>query len=178
MKTNLFITGASGFIGFHVAKRYLDMGFKVRGFDSMNSYYDIKLKKSRLNILKRYKNFSFIKGNLENQKMLDYAIIKFKPSIIIHLAAVSHANKSNKDPHSTFDHSLRTLENTLDFSKDKKTHVIYMSSSMVYGDFKSESVNEDETCKPIGIYGSLKYSGEIILKSYNKNKISENDLFE
>ena len=93
---------------------------------------------------------------------------KINPDIIIHLAAVSHANKSNKDPHSTFDHSLRTLENTLDFSKDKKIHVIYMSSSMVYGDFKSNSVNENEICKPIGIYGSLKYSGEIILKSYNK----------
>ena len=168
MKTKLFITGSSGFIGFHVAKKYLDKGFKVHGFDSMNNYYDVKLKKSRLKILEKYKNFTFTKGNLENQKILNNSIGKFKPSIIIHLAAVSHANKSNKDPHSTFDHSLRTLENTLDFSKDKKTHVIYMSSSMVYGDFKSESVNEDETCKPIGIYGSLKYSGEIILKSYNK----------
>ena len=66
---------------------------------------------------------------------------------------------------STFDHSLRTLENTLDFSKNKGTQIIYMSSSMVYGDFKSDKVTEDEVCKPIGIYGSLKYSGEIILKS-------------
>ena len=69
MKTKLFITGSSGFIGFHVAKRYLDKGYKVRGFDSMNNYYDVKLKKSRLKILKKYKNFSFIKGNLENQSV-------------------------------------------------------------------------------------------------------------
>ena len=74
------------------------------------------------------------------------------PDIIIHLAAVSHANKSNKDPHSTFDHSLRTLENTLDFAKNKKVHVIYMSSSMVYGDFNADKVNEDKNCKPIGIW--------------------------
>jgi len=56
MKTKLFITGSSGFIGFHVAKKYLDKGFKVRGFDSMNNYYNVKLKKSRLKILKKYKN--------------------------------------------------------------------------------------------------------------------------
>ena len=55
MKTKIFITGSSGFIGFHVAKKYLEKGLKVRGFDSMNNYYDVKLKKSRLKILKRYK---------------------------------------------------------------------------------------------------------------------------
>ena len=64
MKTKIFITGSSGFIGFHVSKRYLDKGFRVCGFDSMNNYYDIGLKKSRLRILKDYKNFTFIKGNL------------------------------------------------------------------------------------------------------------------
>ena len=89
------------------------------------------------------------------------------PDIIIHLAAVSHANKSNKDPHSTFDHSFRTLENTLTYAKNNKTHVIYMSSSMVYGNFESEDVNETE-CEPIGIYGTLKYSGELLVKAYNQ----------
>ena len=89
------------------------------------------------------------------------------PDIIIHLAAVSHANKSNKDPHSTFDHSFRTLENTLDYAKINKTHTIYMSSSMVYGNFDSEDVKEERMCKPIGIYGTLKYSGELLVKAYN-----------
>ena len=68
MKTKIFVTGSSGFIGFHVTKRYLDKGFKVHGLDSMNNYYDIKLKKSRLKILKKYKNFKFIKGSLEKKK--------------------------------------------------------------------------------------------------------------
>lgn len=90
------------------------------------------------------------------------------PDIIIHLAAVSHANKSNKDPHSTFDHSFRTLENTLDFAKNNKIHVIYLSSSMVYGNFDSKDVNEETPCKPIGIYGTLKYSGELLVKAYNQ----------
>ena len=85
---------------------------------------------------------------------------KIKPDVIIHLAAVSHSNKSNKDPHTTFDNSLRTLENTLDIAKLHKTQVIYLSSSMVYGDFKSEKVSETEHCDPIGIYGNLKLAGE------------------
>ena len=98
MKTKLFITGSSGFIGFHVAKRYLDKGFKVCGFDSMNNYYDVKLKKSRLRILKNYKNFSFVKGNLENQKILNNSINNFKPSIIIHLAAQAGVRYSIQNP--------------------------------------------------------------------------------
>lgn len=90
------------------------------------------------------------------------------PDIVIHLAAVSHANKSNKDPHSTFDHSLRTLENTLDVCRKNKTHVIYFSSSMVYGNFNSNVVDEETPCNPLGIYGNLKYAGELIVKSYNQ----------
>ena len=61
----IFLTGSSGFIGFHLSKKLLDKGHSVHGFDSMNNYYDVKLKKSRLKILKKYKNFSFTKGNLE-----------------------------------------------------------------------------------------------------------------
>ena len=71
MKTKLFITGASGFIGFHAAKKFLDKGYIVRGFDSMSNYYDVKLKKARLNILRKYKKFSFTKGMLENKKLLN-----------------------------------------------------------------------------------------------------------
>jgi nucleoside-diphosphate-sugar epimerase len=93
---------------------------------------------------------------------------QINPDIIIHLAAVSHANKSNKDPHNTFDHSLRTLENTLDFARNRNTHVIYISSSMVYGNFETDEVDEESICKPIGIYGSLKLAGELIVKSYNQ----------
>ena len=68
----------------------------------------------------------------------------------------------------TFDHSLRTLENTLDVCRVRKTHVIYFSSSMVYGNFTSGSVNEETKCEPIGIYGNLKFAGELIVKSYNQ----------
>jgi len=177
---NILLVGGCGFIGHNLAIKLVEKNYNVSIVDSLavnnllsftdSSIVNKNLYRSILN--NRIELLNDKKINLYIQDARNYHSVsklydKINPSIIIHLAAVSHANKSNKDPHSTFDHSLRTLENTLDFSKDKNIHVIYMSSSMVYGDFKSESVNEDETCKPIGIYGSLKYSGEIILKSYN-----------
>ena len=75
----ILVTGSSGFIGFHLSKRLLENGHKVHGVDSMNSYYDIKLKKARLSILKKYKNFSFTKTKIENEKKLKIA---FKPDKI------------------------------------------------------------------------------------------------
>ena len=94
----IFITGSSGFIGFHITKKLLDKGFNVCGYDSMNRYYEIKLKKSRLNILKKYKNFSFVKNRIENEKILKKTIINFKPNIIIHLAAQAGVRYSLKNP--------------------------------------------------------------------------------
>ena len=82
MKSKIFITGAAGFIGFQSAKKFLEKGIKVHGFDCINNYYDIKLKKTRLEILKKYKNFTFTKANLENEKKLSDCIIKFKPQIL------------------------------------------------------------------------------------------------
>ena len=98
MKTKIFITGTSGFIGFHTAKKFLDKGFSVRGFDSMNNYYDVRLKKARLSILKRYKKFTFTKSNLENKNKLSKSISNFKPQIIIHLAAQAGVRYSIINP--------------------------------------------------------------------------------
>ncbi len=93
------------------------------------------------------------------------------PNVIVHLAAVAHANLSNKDPHSTFDHSLRTLENALDNARSTSRHVehfVYFSSSMVYGNFEADMVTEDTPCEPIGIYGALKFAGERMVIAYNQ----------
>ena len=94
-------------------------------------------------------------------------IIDFKPNIVIHLAAVSHANISNIDPEYTFEHSLRTLINTLEIVKKTKSHLIFFSSSMVYGNFNGKKVSENTKCNPIGIYGNLKLAGEMMVKSYS-----------
>jgi nucleoside-diphosphate-sugar epimerase len=103
-----------------------------------------------------------------NYHALSQLISKIKPQVVIQLAAVSHANKSNKDPYSTFDHSFRTLENALDASRGKIEHFIYFSSSMVYGHFTETAVTEESNCNPLGIYGALKYGGEKLVIAYNQ----------
>ena len=169
MKTKLFITGSSGFIGFHVAKRYLDKGFKVYGFDSMNNYYDVKLKRSRLNILKKYKNFSFTKGNLENQKKLNSSINKFKPSIIIHLAAQAGVRYSIKNPKIYLNSNIIGTFNVIECAKKLKIrHLIIGSSSSVYGANKKFPFQEiDKTDRQISFYAATKKSTENIAHSYS-----------
>ena len=169
MKTKLFITGSSGFIGFHVAKRYLDKGFKVYGFDSMNNYYDVKLKRSRLNILKKYKNFSFTKGNLENQKKLNSSINKFKPSIIIHLAAQAGVRYSIENPKIYLNSNIIGTFNVIECAKKLKIkHLIIGSSSSVYGANKKFPFQEiDKTDRQISFYAATKKSSENIAHSYS-----------
>jgi len=99
---------------------------------------------------------------------LTRALVDIKPQVIIQLAAIAHANRANKDPFSTFDHSFRTLENALDCARGTAEKFIYFSSSMVYGNFDGESVTEDRHCEPIGIYGALKYGGEKLVIAYNQ----------
>ncbi len=177
----ILLVGGSGFIGHNLSIYLKNKGHDPYIVDSLavNNLLsftndEVKNKKlynsilnNRLDIIQKNK----IKLTIQDAR--DYHAIcrlydEINPDIIIHLAAVSHANKSNKDPHSTFDHSLRTLENTLDFCRSKKIHLIYLSSSMVYGNFNSKQVDEKTACNPLGIYGTLKYSGELIVKSYNQ----------
>ncbi len=102
---------------------------------------------------------------------LTRTLAEIKPQVIVQLAAIAHANRSNKDPFSTFDHSFRTLENALDFSRGEGAGVeqfLYFSSSMVYGNFDGEAVSEDRHCEPLGIYGALKYGGERLVIAYNQ----------
>ena len=169
MKTKIFITGSSGFIGFHVAKKYLDKGFKVRGFDSMNNYYDVNLKKSRLNILKKYKNFSFTKGNLENQRILNNSIKKFKPAIIIHLAAQAGVRYSINNPDIYLNSNIYGTFNIIKVANQIKVkHLIIGSSSSVYGANKKIPFKEiDKTDHQVSFYAATKKSTESLAHSYS-----------
>ena len=93
---------------------------------------------------------------------------QIKPQVVVQLAAVAHAGNSNKDPYNTFDHSLRTLENALDSVRAYVEHFIYISSSMVYGNFQSAEVDEEHPLNPIGIYGALKVAGEKMVIAYQQ----------
>jgi nucleoside-diphosphate-sugar epimerase len=100
--------------------------------------------------------------------LLGTHLSRLKPDVVVQLAAIAHANRANKDPYSTFDHSMRTLENALDSVRESKPHFIFFSSSMVYGDFDGEAVTEDRQCNPMGIYGALKLSGEKLVHAYHQ----------
>jgi nucleoside-diphosphate-sugar epimerase len=99
---------------------------------------------------------------------LSRILTEIKPQVIIHLAAIAHAGTSNKDPYSTFDHSLRTLENALDWARVDIEQFIFFSSSMVYGNFLTEEVDEEHPLNPMGIYGALKVAGEKMVIAYQQ----------
>ena len=176
----ILLVGGSGFIGHNLALYLKEKNANPYIVDSLsiNNLYsldneEIKNKKlysailnNRIDLLKK-KNIELIIQDARDHLAVSKIYNQIDPDIIIHLAAVSHANKSNKDPHTTFDNSLRTLENTLDYAKVNKKHVIYLSSSMVYGNFDGKDVSEETNCKPMGIYGTLKLSGEHIVKAYS-----------
>ena len=165
----IFITGSSGFIGFHVAKKFLDKGIKVHGFDSMNNYYDVGLKKSRLNILRKYNKFSFTKGNIENQKILNNSILKFKPSIIIHLAAQAGVRYSIENPDAYLNSNVLGTFNIIKIAnKIKVKHLIIGSSSSVYGANKKFPFQEtDKTDLQVSFYAATKKSSESLAHSYS-----------
>jgi UDP-glucuronate 4-epimerase len=169
MKTKIYITGASGFIGFHVARKFLDNGLVVHGFDSMNNYYDIKLKKSRLSILKKYNKFSFTKGLLENQELLNQSVIKFKPSIIIHLAAQAGVRYSIDNPDVYLNTNILGTFNVIKISNIIGVkHLIIGSSSSVYGANNKIPFQEiDKTDHQVSFYAATKKSTESLAHSYS-----------
>ena len=179
------LIGGAGFIGHNLALALNRLGAKVDVVDSLqvNNLYSFGKFSSSQNVLHRALYLKLINMRLDLlcqanislhlQDARDYhalsrMISDIGPEVVIQLAAVSHANQSNKDPYSTFDHSFRTLENALDASRGSVEHFIYFSSSMVYGHFNGAAVTEETTCNPLGIYGALKYSGEKIVIAYNQ----------
>ena len=165
----IFITGSSGFIGFHLSKKFLDKGHSVYGYDSVNDYYDLKLKKERNNILKRYKRFKFTKGNLENYNKLSKVVSKFRPKIIIHLAAQAGVRYSIDNPDVYLNSNILGTFNVLKVSdKIKVKHLIIGSSSSVYGANKKIPFKEiDKTDNQISFYAATKKSTESLAHSYS-----------
>lgn len=177
------LIGGGGFIGHNLALSLNEMGAQVDIIDSLqiNNLYSfiqpvkdilnrdlyLKIINERLDFLRQKKILLHLQ-DARDYHALTRILMYISPDVVIHLAAVSHANKSNKDPYSTFDHSLRTLENSLDASRNIIKHFIYFSSSMVYGNFNTREVTEETVCNPLGIYGALKYSGEKLVIAYNQ----------
>lgn len=177
------IVGGAGFIGHNLALELKSLGAIPHVIDGLQvnnlGYYTsgysadpnaeryIAFINERLSLL-RASGVGLHVIDVRDYHLISHTLSSIKPDTIVHLAAISHANRSNKDPFSTFDHSMRTLENVLDACRDAGTHVIYFSSSMVYGNFEGDTVSEDRQCNPMGIYGALKFGAEKLVIAYNQ----------
>ncbi|MBP9864901.1 MAG: NAD(P)-dependent oxidoreductase [Candidatus Omnitrophica bacterium] len=178
------LIGGAGFIGHNLALTLKKLGADVEVIDSLqvnnlltfagrsgkdpNTQLHFRFLNERIALLQDA-GIPLDVQDARDYHGLSHVLNRIKPSVIIHLAAVAHAGTSNKDPYSTFDHSLRTLENALDYARTGQVeHFIYFSSSMVYGNFNAKAVTEETHCEPLGIYGALKFAGEKMVIAYNQ----------
>lgn len=169
------LVGGGGFIGHHAALEMARVGWEPTIIDSfaINNLYALKpeetvaraMIKERLDLLAEAR-IPIIHLDARQYQLLSEMISALQPDIILHLAAVSHIDRGNKDPYSTLDHSLRTLENSLDIARALATRIVYFSSSTVYGDWTKEVLSEASSCNPKGIYGAMKLCGEILVNAY------------
>ena len=165
----ILITGSSGFIGFHLSKLLLENGNTIHGIDSMNNYYDVSLKKARLKILLKYKKFSFSKIDLENNQKIENIFKKFKPKVVIHLAAQAGVRYSIDKPRVYLNSNIDGTFNVIESShKVKVNHLIMASSSSVYGANKKIPFKEiEKTETQLSIYASTKKANESMAHSYS-----------
>ncbi len=168
MDKKIVITGAAGFIGFHLALSYLKDGIKILGIDNCNDYYSPKLKKDRLKILFEHKNFTFLNEDLCNYNACYKSIKKFSPDKIVHLAAQAGVRYSIENPKAYIDSNIYGFFNILEISRHLNIKgLIYASSSSVYGSNKEIPFSIlHKTDNPISLYAASKKSNEVIAHSY------------
>ena len=160
------ITGVAGFIGMHFAKKMLDLGYKVLGVDNINNYYDPKLKKSRIKILAKYKNFKFVRADLKDPNSYK-KIKKSNISHIVHLAGQAGVRYSIKNPAAYVNDNILSFVHLLETFKDSKKIkcIVYASSSSVYGKSK-EHFSKNYLLQPISMYAATKMCMELISNVY------------
>jgi len=170
MKKTL-ITGVAGFIGFHSAMYELSKGNYVIGVDNLNDYYDIKIKKDRLNILKKEKNFLFFKNDLNNQNFYKKLKKYFKDiEVVIHLAGQAGVRYSINNPETYIINNILAYVKLLEFFKHsrKLKVILYASSSSVYGEKGEKKLSNFIVSKPQSVYSASKISMELISNVYSK----------
>jgi UDP-glucuronate 4-epimerase len=159
------ITGSNGFIGFHLIKALstLHQNSTIIGVDNMNDYYDVNLKNYRLSYLENIPNFLFIKGDITDKIFIKNIFNTYKPNIVIHLAAQAGVRYSLINPYSYINNNINGFYNVIENCKNYNIeHLIYASSSSVYG-------NYNDTSKPESLYAVTKKTNELIGYSYSQN---------
>jgi UDP-glucuronate 4-epimerase len=165
----ILVTGAAGFIGFHVARRLLEEGRHVIGLDSLNHYYDPALKRSRLEILRENSNFDFTQADLSDRSSIAALFAKHRFPVVVHLAAQAGVRHSIHQPHDYIDANLEGFANVLEGCRHHECrHLIYASSSSVYGaNTKLPFSVHDKTDHPISLYAATKKANELMAYSYS-----------
>ena len=174
----ILVTGAAGFIGSNLVKRiYQEVpSATVVGIDNMNAYYDVALKEFRLNELHKYLTFTFIKGNIADKALITEVFDKYKPSVVVNLAAQAGVRYSITNPDVYVESNLIGFYNILeacrhsyDNGQNGVDHLVYASSSSVYGSNKKVPYStDDKVDNPVSLYAATKKSNELMAHAYSK----------
>ncbi|HLA28368.1 MAG TPA: NAD-dependent epimerase [Syntrophales bacterium] len=165
---NMLVTGAAGFIGFHLSMQLLAQGEFVVGLDNLNSYYDVKLKEARLSILKKNRNFQFIKTNLADREAMAKLFNEYKFDIVVNLAAQAGVRYSLINPHAYIESNIVGFMNILEGCRHQQVrHLIFASSSSVYGaNTKTPFSIHDNVDHPLSLYAATKKANELMAHTY------------
>ena len=165
----ILVTGAAGFIGFHLSKSLLDDGYKVLGIDNVNDYYDPNLKWARLDILKKYDNFKFDRVDIADRESITKSFTAFKPEKVVNLAAQAGVRYSIENPYAYMNSNLVGFLNIIELCRHNNVKgLIYASSSSVYGGNEKIPFSvDDRVDNPISLYAATKKSNELIANAYS-----------
>lgn len=174
----ILVTGSSGFIGANLCKALFEEfgNIKIIGIDNMNDYYDVSLKEFRLSQLHNYSNYTFVKGDIADKLFIKEIFEKYQPSIVVNLAAQAGVRYSITNPDTYiqsniigFYNILEACRHSYDDGKTKVEHLVYASSSSVYGSNKKVPYSTgDKVDNPVSLYAATKKSNELLAHSYSK----------
>ena len=169
MSKSILVTGAAGFIGFHLSKKLLNLGYSVVGLDNLNDYYDVNLKRSRLDILKQNPNFTFREADLSDKQMLDNIFKEFAFPYVVNLAAQAGVRYSITNPYAYSRSNLVGFLNILEGCRHFGVkHLVYASSSSVYGANKKMPFSvHSNVDHPLSLYAATKKSNELMAHTYS-----------
>ena len=168
----ILVTGAAGFIGSNLVKKlYSELPeAQVIGIDNMNDYYDVRLKDNRLEELKQYASFTFIKGNIADKQLINDVFQQYQPQIVVNLAAQAGVRYSITNPDAYIEANLIGFYNILEACRHHEVeHLVYASSSSVYGSNKKVPYStDDKVDNPVSLYAATKKSNELMAHAYSK----------
>lgn len=168
--SKILVTGAAGFIGFHLAKRLLERGDEIVGIDNMNDYYTPKLKEARLAQIVNHPSFKFVKGDIADRELMPRLFEDEKFDKVVNLAAQAGVRYSIENPFAYVDSNLVGFANILECCRHNGTkHLVYASSSSVYGGNKKVPFSEeDKVDNPVSLYAATKKANELMASCYTK----------